>query len=406
MTWGKRLCFCLWATCFFLGGNEAGRAADWILTPSIETRAEYLNNIFYSPYFKKSDYMLSAVPKLEVTYNTERTQLGGSLKLAGLHYLQNPNLDTINQSYNINASTLATSRLKLNLTASYLSTTNSTESVNVTNVFTIRQRTNYISVSPGLSYFLTERWSTDLSYNFNNLDYQYYPLSSYSSHGINMRLNYLYNERTTFMASVTGNYYQYLKTADNIRALGPQIGFNIKLYENWEITFLGGANFTQVEQSTAATSSNNIDSFTQFPQIQKEKTFSVNPFFNISSKCRWEKGWFNLTYTRSQSPGTFLNQSQYNYFNLTLSQDMTERLNFTIHPYFNITAYQGASNLNYDQYYFGISPKITYKLTEKVSIGANYNIGYRKNTGMLNYSFPINDVYVFLNYSYPLHFQR
>ena len=125
MTWGKRLCFCLWATCFFLGGNEAGRAADWILTPSIETRAEYLNNIFYSPIVKKSDYILSAVPQLEFTYNTERTQIGGALRLSGLHYLQNSNLDRINQFFNIKANTLATSRLKLNFTGSYVNTTNS-----------------------------------------------------------------------------------------------------------------------------------------------------------------------------------------------------------------------------------------------------------------------------------------
>ena len=117
MRWGKRVCFCLGVISLFLGGNEAGRAADWVLTPSIETRAEYLNNIFYSSTFKKSDYILSAVPNLDFTYNTEVTQLGGSLRLSGLHYLQNPNLDTINQFYNINGSTMATSRLRLNLAA-------------------------------------------------------------------------------------------------------------------------------------------------------------------------------------------------------------------------------------------------------------------------------------------------
>ena len=80
-------------------------AADWVVLPSIETRAEYLSNINYSAIFKKSDYILSAVPNLDFTYNTEVTQLGGSLTLSGLHYLQNSNLDTINQYYNINGST-------------------------------------------------------------------------------------------------------------------------------------------------------------------------------------------------------------------------------------------------------------------------------------------------------------
>jgi hypothetical protein len=405
MAWGRRLCFCLWATCLFLGGNETGRAADWILTPSIETRAEYLNNIFYSPYFKKSDYILSAVPKLEYTYNTERTQIGASLRLNGLHYIQNPNLDTINQSYNINANTLATSRLKLNLIASYLSTTNSTEAVNVTNVFTIRQRIKYISVSPGLSYSLTERLSTDLSYIFNNVDYQYNPFQNYLTHTINSRLNYLYDEKTTFIASITAAYSQYQKTDNNILSLGPQIGFNRKFTENWDMTFLGGANFSQVESTVAVNNANNYYEFIQIPQVQKEKTFSVNPFINISTNLNWQKGGIILSYVRSQSPNYYTNQSQYNNFNLVFRQEVTEKINLNINPYFNIATFQG-NRTNYDQYYLGIIPKITYKLTEKISIGANYNLGYRKNTGSINYAFPINDVYVFLNYSYPIHFQR
>ena len=84
-----------------LGGVRAGEAADWVVTPSIETKAEYLNNIFYSPTLRVSDYILSAGPKLDFNYNTEVTQLGGSLRFMGLHYTQNSNIDRINQSYTI-----------------------------------------------------------------------------------------------------------------------------------------------------------------------------------------------------------------------------------------------------------------------------------------------------------------
>ena len=249
MTWGRKVCFCLWATCLFWGVNKAGLAADWVVLPSIETRAEYLSNINYSAIFKKSDYILSAVPNLDFTYNTEVTQLGGSLTLSGLHYLQNSNLDTINQYYNIKGSTAATSRLKLNLAAAFLSTTNPQQALNITNIFTIRQRTNVISVSPGLSYNLTERWSTDLNYSFSNVDYQFSPFNNYITHTINNRLNYLYNEKTTFIASITAAYSQYQKIDNTIASLGPQIGFNRKFTENWDMTFLGGANFNQIESN-------------------------------------------------------------------------------------------------------------------------------------------------------------
>ena len=141
------------------------------------------------------------------------------------------------------------------------------------------------------------------------------------------------------------------------------------------------------------------------PQFQNEKTFRVTPFFNILTNLVWQNGGIKMSYVRTQSQNYITNQSQLNYFNLEFRQEVTEKIILTINPYFNTITSQG-DRINYNQYYYGITPRITYKLTEKVSIGANYNLGYRKNTGSINYAFPINDVYVFLNCSYPVHFQR
>jgi len=404
MRWGKKICFCLGVISIFLGGNQAGKAADWVLTPSIETRAEYLNNIFYSARLRKSDYILSAVPNLDFTYNTEVTKIGGNIRLSGLHYLQNPNLDTINQFYNINGSTMATSRLRLNFAGAFLSTTDSQEAVNATNIFTIRQRTNAISVSPGLTYFLTERWSTDLTYNFYNVDYQSNPFNNYITHTINNRLNYLYNEKTTFIVSNTARYSQYQQLDNTIFALGPQLGFEYKFSEKWGLTFLGGANFSQVESNVRTASFNNLIGFINIPELQKQKTSYVTPFITISSKYRWQNGGINLNYTKSQSPSAYYNQSQYNYFTLSIDQNLTERLRIAINPYFNLTTIQGG-NSNFDQYYYGIISHVNYNLTEKISVGANYRFSYVTNTGLQNYGYPLNHVYVYLNFTYPLHYQ-
>ena len=108
---------------------------------------------------------------------------------------------------------------------------------------------------------------------------------------------------------------------------------------------------------------------------------------------------------QSQSANAYLNQSQYNYFNLAFNQNLTERLSFAVNPYFNIATLQGGSS-NYNQYYYGVGTNLTYKLTERTSIGANYRFSYVMYTGLQNYGFPTNDVYIFLNYSYPLHYQH
>ena len=140
------------------------------------------------------------------------------------------------------------------------------------------------------------------------------------------------------------------------------------------------------------------------PDLVKQKTSNVNPFINLSTSHHWEKGQINLSYVKSQSPNAYGNQAQYNYFHLNYSQELSERLNLTINPYFNITNFE-RSHGNYDQYYYGITPSITYKLTEKTLIGATYRFSYRRDTGSQDISYPINDVFVFLRYSYQLHQQ-
>ena len=187
-------------------------------------------------------------------------------------------------------------------------------------------------------------------------------------------------------------------------ALGPQIGFEYKFTEKWDVTFLAGANFSQIDSNVRTASFNNVFGFVTIPELQKQKTSNVNPFFNIATKYRWQNGGINFTYTRNQSASAYQNQSQYNYFNLNLDQNLTERLTLAVNPFFNLITIQGG-NSNLDESYYGIGSKVNYKLTEKISVGANYRFSYTTYTGLQNDSFPINDVYVYLNFTYPLHYQ-
>ena len=300
---------------------------------------------------------------------------------------------------------MATNRLRLNLALAYLNTTDSHEAVNVTNLLTIRQRTNALTVSPGFTYFFTERWSNDLRYRFYNVDFQSHPLSNYITHIINDRLNYLYNEKTTFIASITADYSEYQNLGNTIAALGPQIGFEYKFSERSDLNFLVGASISQVESNVRTTSFNNLFGFIITPELQKQRTSSVNPFITIGANHRWTNGGINFNYVRNQSPSAYRNQSQYNNFRMAVDQNLTERLRLAVNPYFNIDTIKGG-NSNFNQYYYGISQRLAYKLTEKTSIGAYYRFSYVTNTGTHSNSYPINDVYIFLNYTYPLHYQR
>jgi len=385
-------------------GGRTGEAADWVMTPSIDIRAEYLNNINYSPILRKSDYIASAIPKLEFNYNTEVTQLGGTLRLAGLHYFHNDKLDRINQYYNIYGSTQATSRLKLNFGTQFISTSNPEETLIATGVLTNANLVTSISVSPGFTYQLTERWSTDLTYTFFNVNYQASAYNNYLSHSINDRINYLLNEKTTLITSITAYYAKYQKLGNSITSLGPQLGFNRKFSEKWEMLFLGGANFNNIDTNLAVLSYDNVSGFATIRQ-RRQETSNVTPFFQLSTSYKWEKGGMSLNYVRNQSANAYQNQSQYNSFTANLYKNITERLDFGLTPFFYTSSIEGGRS-NFNSNYIGIRPDLTYKLTEKFSLKASYGFAYRTASGSSNYAFPINNVWLSLNYSYPLHYQR
>jgi hypothetical protein len=404
MPGGRKVFLCLWVICLVVGGSKAGEAADWSMTPSIETKAEYLNNIFYSPTFKKSDYILTAGPKLAFDYASEVTKLGGALQFSGLHYFQNSNLDRINQNYTLQGSTQATPRLGLNFSGSFVSTSNPTESLVTTGILTNRQLANDLSVSPGLSYNLTERWSTSLNYNFNLVNYQSTDFNNYEGHTITQGFDYLLNEKLTLLSRLTATYYKYVASNNIISSLGPQIGLTYKYMERWDMTFLGGLNYSRTKTNVGVLSADNPFGFVQVVQ-QAQTSSNVNPFISLGTNYRWETGGLSLNYVRNQSANAYGNQSQYNSFYLNVSQSINDRWTAELSPYIYTSTIPNPGS-DYNSLYYGIRPGISYKLTEKATLSANYGFAYRTVTGFTNYSFPVNDVWLTLNYSYPVHYQH
>jgi hypothetical protein len=389
--------------CLILGGVKAGEAADWVITPSIETKGEYLNNIYYSSQFRVSDYILSAGPKLDFQYSSEVTRLVGSLKFLGLHYLQNSNIDRINQYYNFEGSTLATSRLKLQLAASFKSTSSPTEYLAATGgVVSNNNLVTYISVTPGLTYHLTERWFTELTYSMLGMNYQDRVYQNYISHSVSDSLNYLLNERTTVIARITGYYAKYQNYGNSIAVLGQQLGFSRKFSEKWSMILLGGANFNQVNSNVGVASFENVAGF-RTTRLKRQETTSVTPFVVVGTNYQWEKGGVNLRYERNQSANSYQNQSQYNNFTVNINQAITKRLNFELNPYFYLANITGGSS-NYNSNYMGIKPAFNYKLTERTLLSAAYNFSYRRVTGSTDYAFPVHNVYLTLSYFNPFHF--
>jgi hypothetical protein len=90
----------------------------------------------------------------------------GHLGLSGQHYLDNDNLDHIDQNYQINGKYQATPKVNLSLNTSYIIDTTLLQEL-LTSVLVIGRspRTSFLA-NPRITYNITERLSSTINYNF------------------------------------------------------------------------------------------------------------------------------------------------------------------------------------------------------------------------------------------------
>ena len=143
------------------------------------------------------------------------------MALLGLAYMQNSDLDRINQYYYINGNHKATPRLSLSLLSSYITDSTNYAELQTSGALIASILRTAITVNPGMSYLFTERLSTSVGYGFNMVDYQSLAYNNYKGQTLTHGFDYLLNEKTTLLSRLTGSYYKYDETSNTIVALGP-----------------------------------------------------------------------------------------------------------------------------------------------------------------------------------------
>jgi hypothetical protein len=160
-----------------------------------------MNLAFTNP---TSSYIFTLTPVADFNYNTEITQLQGHLGLSGQHYLDNGNLDHIDQNYQINGKYQATPKANLSLNTSYIVDTTLLQELLSSGLVIGRSPRTSILANPGMTYNITERLSSTINYNFKRVLYQAPQYTDYTTHQMGLNFNYLLsNERTSLINNNT-----------------------------------------------------------------------------------------------------------------------------------------------------------------------------------------------------------
>jgi hypothetical protein len=382
----------------------AAHAADWSLVPQVDLGAKYDSNINFNYIAKESDYIFNVSPALDVNYESEVTKITGRLALEGLAYIRNPNLDTINQYYSFSGKRQVAPRLALAFTGGYILDTTLNEELIASGFIMNRTRRQALQAAPGLTFNLTERALLQLGYGYFQAIYQDPDYINYYSQSVSLGLKYLLkNAKTTVTGTVLGRYTDYPAIANTYRNIGAYLGVEHKFSEDWTLALLGGANFNWFTSQTAVLDFGNNVAFIRLRQFT-DKSFTVSPYFNISALRRWTKTNLTCGYSVDQSPSASGTINQFHSGYAGISRNFTERLTGGVQGglYYSLSTSPGS---DYNNLILYVSPNLSYKLTEKISMNSSYTYGWRDDlVGERTTS--RNQVWLYLRYANPLHYQR
>ena len=396
-TWvGLAIIMSLWAA-------DLAVAADWSLVPTVTQKSEFNSNLNLAFTNPTSGLIFTLTPAADFNYNTEITQLQGHLGLSGQHYLDNGNLDHIDQNYQINGKYQATPKVNLSLNTSYIvDTTLLQELLSSGLVIGRSPRTSFLA-NPGMTYNITERLSSTINYNFTRVLYQAPQYIDYSTHQMGLNFNYLLsNERTTLTNNNTVRETLY-PASNSYKTLGIYLGANHKFTENWEFNLLGGMNINKSDFGTQ------VEDLSQFPYftsvVQKRvKHTKGTPYFNVSTTYRWTNLSLMAGFSRDQSPSAYGYVTNFTRIYASVGYTFTERLTGTLAGSYSSSSQASQTN-NLDYNYYTVTALLAYKITEKLSVTPGYRFSrYDDVTG--GRFAQAHSAYVMLNYTYPMHYQK
>jgi hypothetical protein len=386
-------------------------ASDWSVVPQLDLGAKYDSNINFNYVNRQHDFIFNVSPSVDFTYASEISKLTGRLALDGLAYVKNGNLDSINQFYNISGQRQVTPRLGFTFTGGYILDSTKNQELITSGFIMNNSRRQSLQAAPGLSYNLTERASLQMGYAYNQTTYQSNTYNNYFTHTLNLGLNYLLkNAKTTLTGTIVGGYTNYPSIGNSYRNLGTYIGFKHKFSEDWSLDVSGGANYNWYTSQTAVLAFGNFVSFVGLRQATL-KTFTVTPYWNIAATRSWTKANLTFGYSVNQSPSASGTVNQFHSGSAGFSYNFTERLTGAIggSGYYSISSSPGS---NYNDLVFSLTPNLSYKLTEKISVNSSYTYSWRENLSGGQSTFGAGQTtsrnvgWLYLRYSNPLHYQK
>ncbi len=226
--------------------TSVGLAAEVSLLTSIRLKQEYNDNILYTRSDEEDDFISSAIPSLELGYQTEILDLSALARWEGLLYWDHSDLNTINQRYGMDGKYRLTERWSLLGDGFYIKDTTLDSQLEETGVVFRRQDRHRLNAGAGAEYALSERIDLGTNYTYQRTDYNSSSSTDTQSHSMSVyyqrRLKNEIDVISVFprLDYATSDDYDAYNTTFNVRWQHP-------FSETLDTSLLAGLRYTYID---------------------------------------------------------------------------------------------------------------------------------------------------------------
>lgn len=392
---------------FFIALSVPGTVlAATVLTPGIQVRAEYDDNVLFSRENQLDDLIARFNPSLGISYRTEKLSSDTLMSIDVQRYIEESQLSREDIFFDTGLDYRATERFSTNANFSYRLDSTLESELDETGLvvgdLSDRQR---ISGGGGVVYYLTELQNLEFNFSLGSTDYDRETSVDYDSASVDVRWNRsLRNQRG--VVTLQPYWSETKSDVSQVDTYGLLVGWARRLTEKWTLSAFLGGRYTTTEYSLAR------------PVLVQDTRFLPAVVFRIDQEVTTEEEsdwggvadisltWTNETWNMKASFNRDLSYSTQgdpidrDRFGFSVGKNVSKRFAAHMDTALYFTQNEGRFS-EQDSTSFRFSPHIVYRITEDHRFRAGYIYSYFKDDAVEDSGRNRNRVWVSLDFTFP-----
>ena len=242
----KQITYCLGVVLLLLLPLAERAAGDELqVTPSLELKQEYNDNIFVSSVTKKADFISTLSPGIEFSDKTERLDTGVTARMNGLVYAREDGLNSVDQAYRGRLRYLFTPLFSLSGEGGYLRDSRPDRDITVSGLALTAAKRTRVDGSMTAQYSLSETTSASLAYAYLKDTFDSGRFTDSTSHTANLGLVHNLNKYLPLtQGRMNFGYAHYSFTGSDVDSYSATVGFSRLFNELWSVQVDAGGRYT------------------------------------------------------------------------------------------------------------------------------------------------------------------